>query len=64
VAGSNEILTPASFLKQLETLHKIDIKKLKQGDTAGFEHLATMMGLQGTTGSMESEVDLLDDGED
>lgn len=32
VLGSNEILTPNEFLKNLENLHKVDINKMKAGD--------------------------------
>ena len=43
--GSNEIVTPNEFLSHLENLHKVDIKKLKAGDTSEMEHLASMMDL-------------------
>lgn len=46
IPGSNEIITPKMFLKQLENLHKVDIRKLRQGDSSELDS-AQFMGVQG-----------------
>lgn len=45
------------FLSQLENLHKVDLKKMKQGDTADAEEFASAIGLAGTSLN-ESEIDI------
>lgn len=59
IPGSNEILTASAFFKQLLNLHKVDIKKLSQGDTTYMEEFAQTVGLT-TAIQTESSVDLDD----
>ena len=61
IPGSGEITTTAQFLKQLETLHKADIKKLNNGDTTDMEGLAEMLGISSTT---RADSDSSGDGDD
>lgn len=54
VPGSNEILTSNQFLKQLEELHKIDMKKvIAEGDLKQF------LGLSGL--GNQSDTDMIED---
>ena len=62
VPGSNEIITPNQFLKQLEKLHKVDLKKIKQGDTTDQEEFAQLMGISGTLS--ETQLDVFDSDQD
>ena len=50
-------------MKQLETLHKADIKKLKQGDTTDMEGLAAILGLS-TNINNDSASEEYSDGDD
>ena len=59
VPGTNQIVTPTEFLDQLEKIHKIDIKKMKAGDTGENEEFAAALGF-GTSQSMTN----LSDNED
>ena len=52
-------MTPNMFLNQLETAHKVEMKKLKDGDTTYMEHLAAAMGLM-STGINNTETDIFD----
>lgn len=62
VPGSNEIITPNMFLKQLENLHKFDIKKIRQGDSSEIGEAASFLGLSGNRDDVE-ETGIFDEDE-
>ena len=55
VPGSNEIVTPKTFLKQMENLHKVDIKKILRGDVAELDNLQ-FLGIQSIDNLEETNI--------